>query len=282
MLVTVGRPAFAADPWADHVESYLPGASASAPYTNPQAALGEPARFTDHELFPSVVSLLSPPFLGSQIVQLAEGGSLTVRFDEPVTDHPAHPFGADLIVFSNNFFVGSYPDGTLSNPAQLYVDGTGRLEVSADGVNFFEVPGALESGLFPTQGYLDAAPFAETPGQVPTDFRVPVNPALKVSDFSGLTFAQALALYAGSGGGAPVDISLAVAAGGQPAGLTQVSYVRISNLSATPLEIDAFASVPEPLTLVLLWPASLAVGRRNRPRDLKGRQLRFAAMQGRG
>jgi hypothetical protein len=65
-------------------------------------------------------------------------------------------------------------------------------------------------------------------------------------------FAQALALYDGSGGGTAVDIAAV--------GLSEVRYVKITvpQGSLDPVFIDGFAVVPEPVSLSLL--ACAAVG----------------------
>ena len=60
---------------------------------------------------------------------------------------------------------------------------------------------------------------------------------MSLSDFSGLTYAQVLEIYNGSGGGAGVDIG--------SLGLSEISFVRITNpvgSGVTP-EIDGFADV---------------------------------------
>src|SRR5262249_17490178 len=88
-----------------------------------------------------------------------------------------------------------------------------------------------------------------------SNFLRPVNPSLTLADFNGLSYAQSLALYDGSGGGTPIDIG--------PTGLASVSLVRISlpddGNPGTSLrgEIHAFASVPEPAGIALI-PCSFA------------------------
>jgi hypothetical protein len=138
-----------------------------------------------------------------------------------------------------------FPSGQFQSPAALYTSGVGKLEVSADGVDFFEVPGALATQLFPTQGYVDAGPFDPSPGPVLTDFHKPVNPALTLSSFDGLSYAQAVALYEGAGGGMSVDIGAAVDDLGRPAGLSSVFVRSRHNLGDKPLSLDAFSVVPD-------------------------------------
>jgi hypothetical protein len=78
----------------------------------------------------------SLPTLGSlSVVSLGRTGEITLEFtDNLITDGP----GPDLIVFENSFFAGSVP----TSPDQDYsvAADLGRVQVSADGVSFFEFP----------------------------------------------------------------------------------------------------------------------------------------------
>jgi len=252
LAAVLASQAKAADPWADHVVNYTPGTGITndfptmIPFNNPLTVLGEPTRFTSPhpERFGGAVTPLNAPFRADEIVSVGRGGELVVRFDEPVVDDPANPYGVDLLVFGNAFFVGSFfnPDFTF-NPAGtasgVAAEG-GLVEVSADGVNFFAVAGDAD-GLFPTNGYADLTdPFATIPGAVPANFTLPVNPRF---DPVGKTYAEILAGYAGSGGGLGIDLA--------PTGLSSISFMRISNSVGAPFvpEIDALtdvAAVPEP------------------------------------
>lgn len=247
--------------FASLVVSYNPGSTASSGYTTPGVALGSPERMTG-ELFgsPGVVSLFNSPFAPDEIVSIGEGGSLTVRFDEPIQDDASNLYGVDLILFGNaGFILGDFVNQTITDPAALFGEDNALIEVSQNGIDFFPVPANADT-LFPTQGYLDSGLFDEAPGSLPTDFFRPVNPALSLADFDGLTYAGALALYDGSGGGTPIDIG--------STGLFEASYVRISVLddgnTGTSLnaEMDAFARVPEPSAIVLLAVAALLTDRR--------------------
>jgi hypothetical protein len=228
-------------PWAVAVDSFAPGTGGAPSYPDPNSSIGEPTRFTGVAFgFPSVVSMFSPAFDPGDIVSIGKGGQLTVRLGETVSNDPGHLYGVDLIVFGNaGFGDDQYPNGVNSNPAFLFGAGGANVEISADGQNFVPVA-PLADSLFPTQGYLDSGPYDGAPGNVPSDFRRPMNPALSLSDFNGLNYAQSLALYDGSGGGTPIDIA--------GSGLGSVNYVRISVPLNAPgaAEIDAFAVVPEP------------------------------------
>jgi hypothetical protein len=218
------------DPFADEVIDYQPGEGAAPGYADPATALGEPERLTGEGVFPGVVSILNGPWLDTEIVSLGEGGCLTLRFDTPVTDDPANPFGVDLLIFGNAFFVGD--DAGITG---LFADG-GSVEVSPDGATWSLVPDGSADGLYPTQGWRDAGPFDAEPGDEPTDFTRPVNPAFTVDHFIGRGYAEALAMYGPSGGGAPVDVGVT--------GLESVSFVRICNpVPGITVEIDAVADV---------------------------------------
>ncbi len=225
--------AAAEPPFANSVVSYEPGVGVPAGYDNPSAVLGSPTRFVDDFLFPSVVSPFSSAYLPSDICGLGSGGSIVVEFADPVEDHPDNPFGIDLLIFGNAFFIDvAWPNGVVGG---LFGDG-GRVEVSADGIEFVEIPDLDADGLFPTLGYLDVGPYAEAPGMVPSDFTQPVDPAMAPL-LVGLEYEQLLSVYGESGGGAGVDLATV--------GLASIRFVRVSvgSQRGLTIEIDAFADV---------------------------------------
>ncbi len=265
---------FAADPWADNVVEYIPGTGisndfvTSTPYDDATTAIGEPTRFTsDAANFGGATTPLQAAFRNDEIVSIGNGGSLTISFDEPVTDDPNNPYGIDLLIFGNSFLSGNFfnPDFSF-NPAGVagpLVSEGGVVELSVDGVNFVTVPNFDADGLYPTYGYADLLdPFPTAAGNLPTDFTQPVDPAF---DVVGKTFAEVLVGYDGSGGGAGIDIGAL--------GFSEISFVRISNpTGATSVpEIDAFAdvaAVPEPTSLTLAGlMACAALLSRKRRRD---------------
>ncbi len=252
--------AIAADPWADHVVSYVQGTGVGNdfvtgnPINNPLTALGEPTRFTsDPANFGGPTTPFSSAYRDDEIVSIGAGGSLTLQFDEPVVDHPLNPFGVDLLVFGNAFYSIDF-DTSLATGA--VDDDSGLIEVSANGVDFFPVTGSAD-GPFPTVGYLDVTePFPSVDGAVLSDFTKPVNPAA-LGNVAGMSTSQIIAAYDGSGGGLGIDIS--------STGLASISYIRFSNPlgSLKTPEIDAVAdvqAVPEPATIALLAIAGIGLG----------------------
>lgn len=248
----------AAVPWATKVIQYDydgdGNPSNDYAWTNPQAALGEPTRMTNPQVWPTVSSLFNGPYTPDEIVGVKTGGQLVVGFDQPIVHDPSHLYGVDLIVFGHAMFNDGPPwtgESISANPS-LFRDPwdgpvhAGVIEVSEDGVDWKTVPNVFANTMYPTVGYLDSGPYDMVPGSVPSNFLKPVDPALKLSDFAGLTYAQAVALYDGSGGGTPVDISTV--------GLNEARYVRITvpQDATYSVEIDAFAVVPEPMSVLLL------------------------------
>lgn len=234
-LAASGDAAWGSDPFADTLIDYEAGSNPVSGFDAPSTVLGSPERFSGEGLFESVVSVFSGPFMPHEIVSIGAGGWLTVEFDEPVTDDPANPWGVDLLIFGNAFFIDDdFPNGVVGG---LFGSAVGVVEVSEDGRRWVTVRGASAVGLYPTQGWLDAGPYDATPGSVPTDFTLPVNPSLTLRDFLGTSLESVLSLYAGSGGGTGIDLA--------DAGVTSCRFVRVSLPAdaAEPMQIDAFSDV---------------------------------------
>lgn len=226
-------PIFGDSPFAVEVIHFDPGIGAIPGYDHPESALGEPTRTTGGVLFPAAVTPFQPAWLASEVVSLGIGGTIELAFDHLVLDDPENPFGIDLIIFGNAFCTDTNaPWGIVGG---IYEEG-GQVEVSLDGRDWVLIPNVMADGSFPTLGWQDAGPYAETPGRIPADFTKPVNPARYPNGLIGLDFDSVLQTYDGAGGGVGIDLS--------SVGLTAIRHVRITNtgVDSTP-EIDAIADV---------------------------------------
>jgi hypothetical protein len=233
------------------VVDYRSGTGFSAGYTNATSAIGMPSRITSGE-YGGPVDPLSPPYTKDQLVSIGTGGSLTLRWDSPIKDAPGNPYGLDFTVFgstgflvTNEFDANWKPignpatDGSLFNPNL----GTQRISVSSDGKTWYVV---------------DAARSAKVDHYYPTDgsgdFGIPMSTSLQPAEFSGKTLDQIRELYRGSAGGTSFDLAWALDAQGNPAGLTEATYLRIEVLSGK-ADIDGLSTVstvPEPHTWALM------------------------------
>ena len=214
--------------FASSVIDYNSGTGFAAGYTNTSAALGAPASG-------SSVTPFGPPFAKSQLVSIGANGSLTLRFDSPIINNPSNPFGLDFLIFGNTFFAitnGNYFGGGITSGAiGGNNSGATRIEVSADGVNWF----TLNPTLAPTADNI-------FPTDVLGDPHVPVNPALTGSSFGGLGLTGIRALYNGSAGGTGYDLAWAQDTNGNFVNLPIVRFVRV-NVLANKSEIDAVAAM---------------------------------------
>jgi hypothetical protein len=241
-LVSLGLAGsvFAADPFADRVVSYIAGEGVGVGYDDPNSAIGSPTRVN---FFGDSVTPFNTPYWGTDVVTIGRGGSLVVAFDEAILDNPLNPYGIDLLVFGNQFFITD----SAGRVNGLFGEG-GFIELSADGENWVAVTGLTAEGGFPTLGFVGIADlqFGGDQGTGPTDFTRPVDPTL---NWIGMTREELAAAYEGSGGGLGIDIGAV--------GLSSVTHVRISNSSdavGTP-EIDGFAAVtpvPAPAAMAML------------------------------
>ena len=258
-VLSVPSAAAFASSFATEVVSYTPGTNVPAGYDDPNAALGSPGRITGTGPYDGDVTPFNAPYLSSDVVTVGAGGELTLSFDHPVVANPAHPYGIDVLVFGNAFlgidFDTGLADGTIfAEP--------GHIAVSQDGVHWTDVPNVFADSLFPTMGYQNTpGPFASG-GTIPTSYTKAVNPALTAASFAGKDLAGIAALYAGSGGGAGIDLTAL--------GLPWIEYVRVYQLPGDTFstEVDAISAVPEPAALTLVGVGALALtpGRARRRR----------------
>ncbi len=102
---------------------------------------------------------LGPPAAGgtgaannSKVVSLGGfGGTITLGFDGRIYDNPHNPFGMDLIVYGNAFWIGGNP----GDPTRRFAE-AGSIEVSRDdnanGIAddpWYLIPGSVYTGMVP-------------------------------------------------------------------------------------------------------------------------------------
>ncbi len=192
---------------------------------------------------------------------------ITVQMGSPITHNPAHPYGDDLIVFGNSFFLGggstvddttnlnnvTLTGGIFSHPVQV--------SVSPDNVNWFSFP--VTAGLQPYNAYQwnDVTASWTTNELNPT---VPLNPLVYTANFAGDTAAQVLDAYGNSAGGTAFDLDNALDPNGMTLaqdGYSSIDYVRVSSttsgyaviagISAVSISGPTITWIPEPASLIV-------------------------------
>jgi hypothetical protein len=249
--------------YASAVLSYTPG-TADAKFTTPQAALGAPDGLSGENPaasnyfgFPNVLSPFSPAYQGDEIVQIGEGGQITLQLSNYLNVGP----GKRLGILSN---VGLIDTGSGQNasPAATFGGGSPTVQVSNDNIHWVNL-GPVNVNI-PNLYYVNAGPYDSAPPASPqlTDFGKPFEGTLASfdgQDYPGTVNAFKTADGGYSGGGTWIDLS--------STGLTEVGYVQFllpddANPSTDArFALDALAvannatgdSVPEPsLALIAL------------------------------
>jgi len=252
------------------------GPFGAAPYDDPAAVLGAPATdFFDPlaqwsgqtpvrrvKLVEGACNL-DPTRTRRLVATLGQGALVIVRFDRPIEDDPAHPYGIDLLVFGNAFFPSSgFADdatdlntlmvlgGAFSEPMKVSVSPGFTGQPGQDPADwrtwawYTYENGPYADTAFPTHAYhWDRTNVCWTSQMM--DFTKPVNPALLgLFESAGavpLSVADAIDLYVGAGGGTGFDI--------KESGFGAVQYVKIEGLpNFDGGEIDALSAV-RPLVL---------------------------------
>ena len=252
-LIRVTCASAGADPWADEVVDASAALDGSGLYTDPESVLGEPTRTYYDNAPPGgqfLVSLVAGAFNldapgGNKVITTIESGQfIKVRFNEPVTDDPRNPFGVDLIVFGNSFFISGgspTPDTDMAahfllaamfaEPVTVAVSASGVGSPVSDPEEWYEYDaGPFADGLFPTNAYEWNRQTSDWGD--PLDYTLPADPSLTVARFGGLSAASAIDLYECSGGGTGYNLA--------PSGLAAIEYVYLTSGGG---EVDALADV---------------------------------------
>ena len=134
----------------DRVVSYDPGVGYSPNFTHPAVVLGEPSTVNPYG---EATDPFNPPYGTNQIVSIGAGGSLVIRLQKPILNHPRNIDGLDFTIFGNSGFIitndfdlNTYEwVGTPATDGSLFAESTGetRVSVSFNGKHFYALNPAL-------------------------------------------------------------------------------------------------------------------------------------------
>jgi hypothetical protein len=219
-------------------------------YNQPYAVLGRPTLEFIDALEDGTIhrtKIVDSPYWtdpnGSNVTfVVSTGGQITVKLGRKVYDDPNNPYGVDLIVFGNSYFMGT---GYVNDQTDLdsYDLSTGidghstTVSVSQDGTNWYAYD--TVTTLFPQNAYLwDETNHSWTDEEMyPTK---PLDPSVYSMDFSSQPSANELAPFINSAGGSGYNLS--------ESGFPWIQYVRIQPGAGTYTVIDAIAAV-NPVTV---------------------------------
>jgi hypothetical protein len=264
-----GLPVAARSDYAVEVMDYVEGtgvgldAVSGDPFNDPDSALGRPTIDTTGdgvalpETNPVPTVPVGPAFRWFELVSIGNGGRLVLRFDHPVLDDPANPYGMDFIVYGNAFFNlaggGTWENGNPSNAAAsaLLESEPALVSVSQDGTNFLSmVSGPFADDFAPTLGRrYDPAHAVSIPGMTnlwwagETDPTLPLDPAIGPADLAGHPLAEIAGFYGRAAGGTAYDISALSLAADPATGWKWIQYLKIERQGFFNPEIDAVADV---------------------------------------
>ena len=243
------------------------GPFGSSPYDDPYSVLGQPTTEIYDELSfeiylcSLVYAAWGRDFDGNKlVVTLGDGAEIVVKFDHKVGDDPGNPYGFDFIVFGNTFFggFGTDPIGPDTDMEQFYLEDPTSTNDEAVRVSVAQQTyrpwytfqnGPYGDTAFPTNAYAwdrENHCWGEE-----LNWLRPVEPNLTVSDFDGLSAADAIDLYNGSAGGTGFDLkdlapsdytALAV---DPDTGQKWIRYIKVQSVDGVSQagEIDGFADV---------------------------------------
>lgn len=260
LVVLCRQVGWASSPYAAEVVTATADLDGSSLYNSPNAVLGEPTREALN-LDPLVgetpfhIKIVEAAYnrdlIGNKVITTLSSnggayGSITVRFDHPVIDDPANPYGIDLNVFGNAYYTGAGGVQDTTDMRSYNLLGGQFAEpvvvsVSPDNVDWYTYStGPYGDTAFPTQGNAWDPDQHDATGNgwtdQPTNFDLPVNPTLHDVLGPGMSAYDAMGAYVQAGGGTGFDLA--------QSGFTSIQYVRVE---ATPQfingEIDALADV---------------------------------------
>lgn len=247
----------------------------TSPYNDPTAVLNRPTlNFVDAvDFYPTLVtdrvSLIDPPFNVTPdnrnvITEISSNGQMTVKLGRKVYHNPNNPYGTDLIVYGNSFFIPSglselVSDATDLNTAQKSSGIYGHsaiVSVSEDDTNWY--PFARTPLLFPDNAYRwDDTNASWTDEEMnPTK---PLNPLIYTNTVSQ-SVANGLDQLIGASGGTGYNLAAS--------GLPWIQFVRVEpddGVNPYYTVIDAIAAV-NPVVVgdaLSIAPDNLAAGSTN-------------------
>lgn len=275
-LGLVGACAASAGPFATEVVRAV-GPFGGGVYADPISVLGAPATtFRDTlggnshrvklvEPAYNVASTNSGLLTTNLLLTLGAGSEVIVRFAQPVYDTPTHPYGIDLLVFGNSFFLpnqfvndstdmgacvlnlASFAEPLKVSISPGYTGLPGEVANDPDSWPWYRYDnGPFADSAFPTQAYKWNRATTNWAAEL-LDFTKPVNPAMRsVFSAGGLTAADGIDLYAGAGGGTGFDL--------RESGFAWIQYVKVAGLDPdfSDGEVDAFAAV-RPMVVGDTW-----------------------------
>jgi hypothetical protein len=251
-------------------------------YSDPTAILGQPAPVFNNSSNPNVIDSRLTKIIEAPVNYDLSGNpvitelpntpnttQITAQMGRPISHAPSHPYGDDLIVFGNSFFLGGGAVDDTTNLNSLTLSGgiyshPVQVSVSPDNVIWFSFP--VTAGLQPYNAYKwDDANADWTSEELnPT---VPLNPSVYTTNFAGDTAAQVLDAYGNSAGGTGFDLQNAVDSNGmtlQQDGFNSIDYVRVASTTSSYAVISGISAVSSSMTATAFpepsGAAAMAVG----------------------
>jgi len=175
---------------------------------------------------------------------LKQGGQIVAEFAEAVSNDVRNPFGIDLLVHGNAFFVGSGYNYSNSNMEVYMIKAFGGTGAFGEPVTvsvaqyaegpWYTYPNTFGDTLWPTQ------PFqwdwvAHDWSTRETDWTRPADPSLAAAGITNVSAARAVSLYDGSAGGTGFDLA--------ESGFEWVRYVKMTDPDNNQGEICGLADV---------------------------------------